>query len=74
MTKCLSLVICPSESSVRHGARTTIIYSSKDLSCYWNQARNAPSNPAVIKAIQLGQNFVDYATCRALPPDKLSVR
>jgi Domain of unknown function (DUF4159) len=61
-------------SGIRYGARTSIIYSSKDLSCYWNQARNAPRNPAVIKAIQLGHNVVDYATSRALPPDKLSVR
>ena len=61
-------------SGVQQGARTSIIYTSNDLSCYWNQARSAPSNPAVVKAIQLGQNVVDYATGRELPPDKLSVR
>jgi hypothetical protein len=61
-------------SGVRHGARTSIFYSSKDVSCYWNQANHASSSPAVLKAIRLGQNVVDYTTSRKLPPDKLSVR
>jgi hypothetical protein len=61
-------------SGVRHGARTSIFYSSKDVSCYWNQANHASGIPAVLKAIRLGQNVVDYTTSRKLPPDKLSVR
>jgi Domain of unknown function (DUF4159) len=61
-------------SGVRHGARTSIFYSSKDVSCYWNQAHHTSSSPAVSKAIRLGQNVVDYVTSRKLPPDKLSVR
>jgi hypothetical protein len=61
-------------SGVPHGARTSIFYSSKDVSCYWNQANHASGIPAVLKAIRLGQNVVDYTTSRKLPPDKLSVR
>jgi Domain of unknown function (DUF4159) len=57
---------------IRYGERTPIIYSSKDLSCYWNQANLASSSAAVIDAIRIGQNVVDYATGRRLPPDKLS--
>jgi hypothetical protein len=59
---------------VRRAARTAVIYSPKDLSCYWNQAGRAPSNPAVLTAIKVGQNIVDYVTNRELPPDKLSDR
>ena len=51
-----------------------MIYSPDDLSCYWNQAENSAANPAVIKAIKVGQNVVDYATGRELPADKLTVR
>src|SRR5262249_29184380 len=58
---------------IRRGARTVVVYSAEDLSCYWNQAEHSPDNPAVIKAIKIGQNVIDYATKRELPPDKLSV-
>ena len=51
-----------------------VIYSPEDLSCYWNQSENSPTNPAVIKAIKVGQNVVDYATGREMPADKLTVR
>ena len=51
-----------------------VIYSPKDLSCYWNQSEHSPANPAVIKAIKVGQNVIDYVTGRELPPDKLSDR
>ena len=51
-----------------------MIYSPEDLSCYWNQAETSPANPAVIKALRVGQNVVDYATGRELPADKLTVR
>lgn len=59
---------------IEHGCRTVVIYSPGDLSCYWNQAENSPSNPAVIKAQRVGQNVVDYATGRELPAHKLEVR
>lgn len=59
---------------IEHGCRTVVIYSPEDLSCYWNQAENSPANPAVIKALRVGQNVVDYATGRELPADKLAVR
>jgi hypothetical protein len=59
---------------VQRGARTVVVYSPKDLSCYWNQAERSPTNPAVIQAIRVGQNVVEYATGHKLPPDKLSVR
>jgi RNA polymerase sigma factor (sigma-70 family) len=52
--------------------RTAVIYSPGDLSCYWNQSGGNPANPAVIKAIKVGQSVVEYATGRRLPPDKLS--
>ncbi len=59
---------------IEHGCRTVVIYSPEDLSCYWNRAENSPANPAVIKALRVGQNVVDYATGRELPADKLAVR
>ncbi len=58
---------------IQRGARTVVIYSPQDLSYFWNQANSSPVSPAVIKAIKIGQNVVDYATGRKLPPDKLSV-
>ncbi len=51
-----------------------VIYSPQDLSCYWNQMENSPSNAAVVLASRIGQNIVDYATGRELPADKLTVR
>jgi RNA polymerase sigma factor (sigma-70 family) len=57
---------------IDRGGRTAVIYSPADLSCYWNQSGRSPGIPAVIKAIRVGQNVIDYATGRALPPDKLS--
>src|SRR5439155_14066759 len=51
-----------------------VIYSPLDLSCYWNQSEHSPANPAVIKAIKVGQNVVDYATGKEMPADKLSIR
>ncbi len=59
---------------IEHGCRTVVIYSRLDLSCFWNQAETSPVNPAVIKAIKIGQNVVDYATGREMPADKLTVR
>ncbi len=59
---------------IEHGCRTVVVYSPKDLSCFWNQSENQPENPAVMKAQRIGQNIVDYATGRELPADKLSVR
>jgi hypothetical protein len=59
---------------IEHGCRTVVVYSPDDLSCYWNQAKNSPNNTAVLKAVKIGQNIVDYATGRELPADKLVVR
>jgi hypothetical protein len=59
---------------IEQGCRTVVIYSPVDLSCYWNQAEHSPTNPAVIKAIKVGQNIIDYATGRELPADKLTPR
>jgi len=59
--------------SIELGARTAVIYSSKDLSCYWNQADRAPDNNAVIRAMKVGQNIVEYATGGKNQPDKLTV-
>jgi RNA polymerase sigma factor (sigma-70 family) len=59
---------------IDRAARTAVIYSPKDLSCYWNLAEHGPPKPAVLAAIKLGQNAIDYATGRVLPPDKLSER
>lgn len=59
---------------IEHGCRTVVIYSPRDLSCYWNQMENEPDNPLVIKAQRVGQNIIDYATGRELPADKLSAR
>jgi serine/threonine protein kinase len=57
---------------IQRGGRTVVVYSQRDLSCYWNQARLAPNNATVLAAAKLGQNIVDYATGRAIPRDKLS--
>jgi RNA polymerase sigma factor (sigma-70 family) len=59
---------------VHRGGRTLVIYSAKDLSCYWNQSLRSPSNPAVATAVKIGQNIIDHVTQRTLPPDKLSER
>ncbi|MGO9470951.1 MAG: DUF4159 domain-containing protein [Isosphaeraceae bacterium] len=59
---------------IEYGCRTVLIYSPSDLSCYWNQAEHGMTNPAVIKAVRVGQNIVDYVTGRAMPADKLAVR
>ncbi len=59
---------------VEHGCRTVLIYTPEDLSCYWNQSESQPANPAVLKAIKVGQNIVDYATGREMPADKLTAR
>jgi hypothetical protein len=59
---------------IEHGCRTVVIYSPQDLSCYWNQSEHSPANPAVVKAIRVGQNVIDYATGREMPADKLAVR
>ncbi len=59
---------------IEHGCRTVLIYSPKDLSCYWNQAERSPANTAVILATKVGQNIVDYATGKELPADKLTPR
>ena len=52
--------------------RTVVVYSPSDLSCYWNQSERSPANAAVIKAIRVGQNVIDYATGRSVPDDRLS--
>ena len=57
---------------IRRGERTVVIYTPKDLSCFWNQAERNRDNPAVVKAVKVGQNVIDYVTGRKLPPDKLS--
>jgi hypothetical protein len=59
---------------IEHGCRTVAIYSPKDLSCYWNQSELSPGNAAVVKAVMIGQNVVDYATGREMPADKLVAR
>ena len=43
------------------GGRTVLIYSPLDLSCFWNRAERSMANPAVIKAVKVGQNVVSYA-------------
>ncbi len=59
---------------IRRPARTVVIYAPKDLSCFWNQSERSLGKPAVIAAIKVGQNIVDYVTRREMPPDKLSER
>ena len=59
---------------IEHGCRTVVIYSPQDLSCFWNQSEHSPTNTAVIRAVKVGQNIIDYATGREMPADKLVVR
>jgi hypothetical protein len=59
---------------IEYGCRTVLIYSPSDLSCYWNHSEHGLSNPAVIKAVRVGQNVIDYVTGREMPADKLAVR
>jgi hypothetical protein len=58
---------------IDHGCRTIVIYSPQDLSCYWNQVERTAANPAVVKAVRVGQNVIDYATGKEMPADKLAV-
>jgi hypothetical protein len=58
---------------IEFGCRTAVIYSPKDLSCFWNQMEVQPDNPAVVKATRVGHNVVDYATGREAE-DKLATR
>jgi hypothetical protein len=60
--------------SINRGARILVIYSPTDLSCYWNLSQKSPADPAVIAAIQIGQNVIEHVTDRKVPPDKLSER
>ncbi|WP_165073476.1 DUF4159 domain-containing protein [Paludisphaera rhizosphaerae] len=57
---------------IEHGCRTVVIYSPKDLSCYWNQMERDPKSTAL--ATRVGQNIIDYATGREMPADKLVIR
>ena len=59
---------------IEHGCRTVVIYTPKDLSCFWNQSESQPDHLEVGKALRVGQNVVDYATGRELPADKLAIR
>jgi hypothetical protein len=64
---------------IEHGCRTVVIYSPKDLSCFWNQLERSDrarqdTATAILKASQVGQNIIDYATGREMPADKLAVR
>jgi hypothetical protein len=59
---------------IEHGCRTVVIYSPRDLSCYWNLSEHHPTNTAVIRAVKVGQNIIDYATGREMPADKLVIR
>jgi len=56
------------------GCRTVVIYSPKDLSCYWNQLEHYRNNPHVELARKLGMNIVDYFIGREPPNDKLTAR
>jgi serine/threonine protein kinase len=56
---------------IDYRGRTVVIYSPKDLSCYWNQVAQSPQNTAVTNSIKIGQNVIDHVTSRTLPPDKL---
>jgi hypothetical protein len=58
---------------IQRGAKTVVVYSPMDLSCYWNQTGQSPANVAVLKAIRVGQNVIEYLTDHKLPPDKLAV-
>ncbi len=53
--------------------RTVVIYSPRDLSCYWNQAEQSAANPAVVKAIKVAQNVIEYAIGARMCADKLVV-
>jgi RNA polymerase sigma factor (sigma-70 family) len=58
--------------AILRSGRPAVIYSPKDLSCFWYQSERFPGNPAVKHAVEVGQNVIDYVTTRKLPPDKLS--
>jgi hypothetical protein len=58
---------------IEHGCRTVLIYSPRDLSCYWNQSERSPNVSQVHHAIQVAQNVIDYVTGREMPADKLAV-
>jgi Domain of unknown function (DUF4159)/Sigma-70, region 4 len=53
--------------------RTVVIYSPRDLTCYWNQAEQNAANPAVIKAVKVAQNVIEYAAGARMLADKLVI-
>ena len=55
-----------------HGGRTAVVYSPTDLSCSWNLAGSRSDHPAVLEALCVGHNIVNYATGGKLPAYKLS--
>jgi hypothetical protein len=55
---------------IDYGCRTAIIYSPRDVSCFWNQLHRFPDNPLVDYSKRLGQNLIDYFTERTIH-DKL---
>jgi hypothetical protein len=57
---------------IDRGRRTVLIYSPGDLSCGWNLRTRYPAAPLTVKALQVGQNVVEYATGRKLPLSKLT--
>jgi hypothetical protein len=52
---------------IKIGDRTAVVYSPLDLSCFWNLAKSQPNHKLVERALQVGQNVVDYATGRKIP-------
>ena len=39
------------------GCRTVVVYSPKDLSCYWNQEERSPNHPEVVHGDQAGPEY-----------------
>ncbi|HEV3261971.1 MAG TPA: DUF4159 domain-containing protein, partial [Gemmataceae bacterium] len=55
---------------IQQGCKTVVVFSPKDLSCYWES--NRLNDPDSLKRFQLGANIIAYATGMELPKPRLT--
>ena len=49
---------------LQKAGKTVLVYSPRDLSCSWNRRDRYPGESNTVRAIQVGENVVDYASRR----------
>ena len=48
--------------TLEHGSRVALVYSRRDLSCFWDEADRQAADGQVNRAMKLGQNIVTFLT------------